>query len=252
MTRLLFIISLILISIVCNAKCVSQDFKMINRDDTISSKGKVIIDFYEYRRYFFNSTKDISIIAIVNGKQYELKLIESAQGFNLVQGIFMFPDSIELGKCTIAIKPLNFETAIEMESQLLGAEGYEPKIINEFYLSNSVGHISGGWSGKPELLKAEYAKLGCGDEIYNEFNIPNSFDQDLIYEVTVINESISTQVNVAFINIESKDKFYIGHDMCYGTFNLDVNESYILKIRAYSQKFDSFSSTVDLRIEKLN
>ena len=244
---------LFLFPFLCFGKCLKQNPIFLSSSDTINSNAKIIIDFYDYNKFLEDYPKHFSILIISKEKSYDLKLINLVKGYSQTQATFLLPERILIGQYDIALKPKTLELAYEI-GDVRNASGFMNIILKNIYVTNIKNNISGNWGNEIELKQAKSAWGGCfgGTKFFNEFFISNTFDPNMLFEITLISKEPHPKTIIAYIINKNQNLFNIGHDFCYGTFNLDTYVDYKVIIRAYSQKLDSYSEPISCEIEKKN
>ncbi|MGB5982592.1 MAG: hypothetical protein WBG46_10665 [Nonlabens sp.] len=224
------VFSVFIFSVFCfqflKAKCGASGIYAFNNDTEITVDGQIIIEgCFESQKtiqsFCFNELYLISknnqavplILQEINVGQFHLTQAVFRPAFDLQTGTSYSLRFIEMGAFAKAEKPWSYTNDIEH------INSHNFKTEDEIDNSKNENTIL-----EYEYVNSSFVPMGCGPEVHATFTINGSMDEISGFrtEVCDLNDGDS----VSYILETWEGKIEVGHGMCAGAFDFEVDNDY--------------------------
>lgn len=223
MKKIIPILILLLTTVNGFSKCTSSGLYFWPTKPTISPNSIFVIDGYATSQIIIRGLGTIYKVFLKSDKQkIKLDVQEMLVGqFCLTQVILKPETTLSIGQ--------EYELVIEnlgdLENQVYkynDSTGQKEKI--KWAVTNFNDTIAPNWISKPKYKNGTYEMLGCGPQIFANFNYEANDGSDLLIKTTVKNNS-SGKETIYYLTVNGKI-ISVGHDMCSGAFNFDGGDKF--------------------------
>src|SRR5690606_3623489 len=222
MNKLLIILIAIIFTNSVNAECGINGLHIFPNTEEINKNSIFMIEGYSMSQDIIHGLNIHYPIYLKNGnKTIPLEVQEICIGeFNLTQAILKPVEELESN--------LEYDLLIDNLPEhetynKYGEFSLNNPIVKYRVLSKSDKDIP-KLELKPEEIGKIYLPLGCGDEIFINFNFKVNDESPILVKARVKN--LATQNEVSYYLVPNKDTLQIGHSMCAGAFKLEDSDNF--------------------------
>ena len=221
MKRLLCISILCFLTGYIFAKCRAGKLEVWPKSSTLSLKGFIVVDGSgNYEEVILNLGKKFPIYLRSGNTVIALEVQRVHKGqYRKSQAILNPTTALSLGQVyELVIDSLPYDDSIK---RITGE-------TVQWTITDSRDTQLPEIAGKVKLKSKTYNEYGCGPESFLTFQFIGFDSSEFLVIATVT--SIKTKAVLKYYLTHNENKFFLGHDMCYGEFSFDQGQQYELTV----------------------
>ncbi|MFI5148091.1 MAG: hypothetical protein ACHQRM_00040 [Bacteroidia bacterium] len=224
MKRKLFFLLLCLLNINGFSKCAYDGISFWPKGKTIRANSILVITGYGGSQHIIDSLNTkYSIYLKTGNKKIKLSVRETLKSeFHLTQAVLVPEEKL--------IPGLDYKVCIDRltEHNLLeqwDAGSNTRKPFSWIAVADKTADAP-AWISQPSVLKNTFCMFGCGPEVFVHLGFSVRDTSDFLIKTTVTNETTKKSTTYYLSPEKSKTEVLLGHGMCSGAFNLELNGAY--------------------------
>jgi hypothetical protein len=223
MKKIISILILLLTTVDGFSKCTSSGLYFWPTKPTISQNSIFVIEGYATSQKIIDGLGTTHKVFLKSDKQkIRLNVQEILVGqYFLTQAILKPETTLTIGQ----EYELIIESLGELENQVCKynyTTSQKEKI--KWTVTNFIDTIAPSWISKPKFKNSTYEMLGCGPEIFANFDYEANDSSDFL--IKTILKNISTGKETTYYLTVNDKMISVGHDMCSGAFNFDGSDNF--------------------------
>lgn len=220
---LLFIVLIFLLKVNIYSKCASGGIYFWPNGNTIRQNSLIVIEGYAESQEIISALNKLYPVYLKSSKgkiPLKVKAVYTGE-FRITQAILKPEKTLTAGmEYEFHIDNLpNREKSIDRYNDKTGK--YEPvkwKVIEGVDKEKPI------WKSKPKIIEKKFIRYGCGPEIEVIFSCDVIDKSEFLIKAVLT--KLKTNRVVEYYLTPSKNKIYVGHDMCSGAFTFDESDEY--------------------------